>query len=413
VGAEQPARAASGVAVRSARPGAGSTADVAIVGAGPYGLAAAAHLRVLSGLDLVIFGKPMSFWETMPAGMLLRSNPDASYLGYPKGDLILPVFEAETGVTAGKPVPLEVFIDYGKWFQSIVAPDVDRRDVVQVSSAPGGFRVELDDGEVLRARRVVVAAGIAAFAARPPAFDHLPPELASHTSEHRDLAAFAGRSVAVVGGGQSALESAALLHERGAHVEVFARSDKITWLRGGTIHRKLGRAKRVFYAQTDVGPLGLSRVVAVPGVFRRLPRPVQEPLAYRSIRPAGARWLVSRLADVPLFTGRTVMAAAQEDGRLHVCLDDGTTRCVDHVMFGTGYRIDIARYGFLAPQLVEAIRTADGYPLLRRGLESSVRGLHFFGAPGAWSFGPILRFVSGSWFAASALRRTVASRSRV
>ena len=37
--------------------------DIAILGAGPYGLAAAAHLQQVKGLDVRIFGEPMSFWD--------------------------------------------------------------------------------------------------------------------------------------------------------------------------------------------------------------------------------------------------------------------------------------------------------------------------------------------------------------
>ena len=47
--------------------------DVAVIGAGPYGLSVAAHLREQS-LKVIVFGRPMSFWDrNMPVGMLLRS----------------------------------------------------------------------------------------------------------------------------------------------------------------------------------------------------------------------------------------------------------------------------------------------------------------------------------------------------
>ena len=79
-------------------------------------------------------------------------------------------------------------------------------------------------------------------------------------------------------------------------------------------------------------------------------------------------------------------------------------------MFGTGYQVDVARYGFLSEAPARAARRVDGYPVLTRGLESSVAGLHFMGAPAAWSFGPIMRFVSGSWYGASAVARGSACR---
>src|SRR6185436_17971562 len=157
------------------------------------------------------------------------------------------------------------------------------------------FVVTLDDGIRVRAQRVVVAAGIAAFAHRPSVMAGLPPELASHTADHSDLSRFSGQQVLVVGGGQSALESAALMHESGADVEVLVRANQLTWLHGGKYHRRLGRLAPLVYAPTDVGPMGISRIVAVPDLFRRFPRAVQDPMAARAIRPAGAAWLKPRL----------------------------------------------------------------------------------------------------------------------
>lgn len=391
------------------RTGRRPSTDVAVLGAGPYGLAAAARLRA-AGVDTRIFGDPMSFWRTMPEGMLLRSNWTATCIGDYRGPLSLDAYCKATGGRIDRPVPLERFIEYGDWVQQRVAPDVDRRMAALVETDGAGFRLTLDDGDQLRAARVVVACGIAPFARRPPQFGGLPPERASHTSEHRAFSRFADQQVLVVGGGQSALESAALLHEAGASVEVLVRQDHVNWLHGGKYHRKLGRLAPLVYAPTDVGPMGLSRLVAVPDLFRRLPRAVQEPLAYRAIRPAGAAWLVARLQDVPVRLGREVRAARPASDKLHVQLDGGETRTVDHLLYGTGYRVDIARYGFLAPELVGAIRQVNGYPILGPGLESSVPRLHILGAPAAWSFGPIMRFVSGSWYASRSLSRSVTGR---
>jgi NADPH-dependent 2,4-dienoyl-CoA reductase/sulfur reductase-like enzyme len=219
--------------------------------------------------------------------------------------------------------------------------------------------------------------------------------------------------VLVVGGGQSALECAALLQESGARAEVAVRDDHVHWLHGGKYQRMLGRYARLVYAPTDVGPMGLSRLVAVPDLFRRLPRRGQDPLAYRSIRPAGAAWLPPRLTEVPIRLGRSVVSATARDGQVHITFADGDTQTVDHLLFGTGYRVDITRYPFLAAGLTARIRRAGGYPVLGRGMESSVPGLHFLGAPAAWSFGPILRFVSGGWYTSRALVRTIAGPSRL
>jgi cation diffusion facilitator CzcD-associated flavoprotein CzcO len=384
--------------------------NVAIVGAGPYGLAAATHLR-RAGVDVHVIGQPMSFWQNMPAGLVLRSNWTATGIAEPQGALTLDSFCAATGASFGRPVPLDRFVEYGLWVQQQVAPDVDKRLVKEVEAAPDGFRLTLDDGAALTARRVVVAAGIELFASRPAFADKLPSELASHTGEHRDLGRFSGSRVLVVGGGQSALECAALLQESGARAEVAVRQNHVNWLHGGKYHRMLGRHAHLVYAATDVGPMGLSRLVAVPDLFRRLPRGVQEPLAYRAIRPAGADWLRPRLTEIPIRLGRTVVSASPRAGKVDVTFADGDTQTVDHLLFGTGYRVDITRYPFLTDTLTARIRRAGGYPLLTAGMESSVPGLHFLGAPAAWSFGPIMRFVSGGWYTGRAVARAIAGPS--
>ena len=248
--------------------------DVAIVGAGPYGLAAAAHLRG-AGVDVRVLGEPMSFWRSMPAGMLLRSNWTATSIADYRGPVSLDAFCGATGAQVDRPVPLARFIEYGTWVQQRIAPDVDHRLVETIDHDGAGFCLVLVGGERLDARRVVIAAGIKPFPNRAAFADGLPPRLASHTGDHQDLSVFSGTRVLVVGGGQSALESAALLHESGAEAEVVVRADHLNWLHGGKYQRRLGRLSPLLYAPTDVGPMGLSRLVAVPDLFRRLPRRVR------------------------------------------------------------------------------------------------------------------------------------------
>lgn len=391
--------------------------DVVIIGAGPYGLSATRHLRSIKGLEVRVFGKPMSFWdENMPAGMFLRSGWSATHIAEPNGELTLEAFQADSGAHFTRPVPLDRFVQYGRWYQCHAAPDLDQRSVVRVESDPKGFRVTLEDGESIHSRRVVVACGIGSFVRRPQEFDTVPSELASHTSEHRDLAKFAGKRVLVVGGGQSALESGALLHEGGAEVEVVARRRKINWLQGTlstALHYRMGNlVKGLLYAPTDVGPAGMSQLMARPDLLRRLPRALQDKLWKRAIRPAGSRWLVNRLREVPIRLERSVVSATPAGERVKVALDDGSERTVDHVMLGTGYRVDISKYAFLAPELTQSILRQNGYPCLKPGLETSVPGLHILGAPGAWSFGPLMQFVSGTHYVSRSLLNSIAKNGK-
>lgn len=386
--------------------------QVAILGAGPYGLSVASHLRS-AGVDTHVFGRPMSFWqENMPVGMLLRSNWSATNISDRHGELSLEEYQADSGKSFTTPVPLDEFVDYGLWVQRKAVPDLDTRLVKLVERNGDGFKISLEDGQSMSAGRVVVAAGIKSFAWVPEVLRELPSNLVSHASAHQDLGTFAGKQVLVIGGGQSALESAALLHESGADVEVLVRSDHVVWLHGGKIHRKLEKvnAVPVFYGPTDVGPFGMSRLLSNVGLCRHIPKALMDPMARRAIRPAGAKWLVDRLADVPMTMGRTVVGAQETDGRVHVELDDGSERTVDHVLCGTGYRIDVERYEFLPAELVRKVDRANGYPRLGKGLESSVPGLHFVGAPAAYSWGPVMRFVSGTWFTGQEVAKAVGSR---
>ncbi len=351
----------------------------------------------------------MDFWcGRMPAGMFLRSSWDASHIADPKGALRLENFMQTCGVKLTRPVPLYGFIQYGRWFQQQVAPDLDQRRVEQVTADEDGFRLVLEDSEAIEASRVIVACGIARFAFRPSLFANFPRALVSHSSDHHDLKRFKGQHVVVIGGGQSALENAALLTENGAHVEVIARAHAIRWLkRSGWLHRRKGLVRELLYPPTDVGPPVLNQLVARPDLFRLMPRTWQDWIAYRSIRPAVSGWIQPRCDGVKITTGRCVTAAEPVGDRVTIRLDDFTTRTVDHVMLATGFQIDISRLPFLAPELMREVCCAQGYPVLTAGLESSVRGLHFVGAPAAWSFGPLMRFVSGAGYASSAVTRAI------
>src|SRR5207237_10214394 len=58
---------------------------VAVIGAGPYGLAIAAHLKGL-GVPLALFGAPLARWAAqLPPGFMLRSPAEASSIAGPRG----------------------------------------------------------------------------------------------------------------------------------------------------------------------------------------------------------------------------------------------------------------------------------------------------------------------------------------
>ncbi|HLI16048.1 MAG TPA: FAD-dependent oxidoreductase [Acidimicrobiales bacterium] len=391
--------------------------DVVVVGAGPYGLSAAAHLRAL-GLEPRVLGVPMSAWvEHMPRGMFLKSAPAASSLDAPCRGFALEDFCAGRGLeplTELTPVALELFVDYGCWFQEHLVPDVERVEVRQVAPARGGFVLELGTGELVRTRAVVLACGFSPFR-------HVPGELdgadlggqLSHSSEHSDLGVLAGQRVAVVGAGQSALESAVLLIEAGATVHLVARAPRISW--GSPPSEARSVLERIRKPASPLGP-GWSLVAAAKGapLFRHLPAALRVELVRRVLGPSGGWWLRRRFSErISLHLSARVRAATRGDGTVRLVLErPGGEEVleVDHVLAATGYAVELDRLGFLVPELRRGLRRVGGSPRLSRSLESSREGLFFTGLAAAATFGPVLRFVCGTRVASPALARGVLER---
>lgn len=391
-----------------------SSVDVAVIGAGPYGLAATAQMGAY-GVNVRTFGKPMSFWRRhMPEGMILRSPWQGSHISGLRS-ISLDKFASLHDIPKVSNISLANFVRYGLWVQNRLAEYTDSRSVEYVEKTSEGFRVILEDGERVNAVRLVVAAGIRPFAQRPERFDGLPAAFISHSSDHDRLDHFSGQEVLVVGGGQSALESAALLQEAGAKVRVVVRNPQVYWLgRGHRMVRRLGpisgMAEKVLYPPADVGPPGMNWMIQLPPLYRHLPAQMQVRIAQRALRPAGAGWLRPRVEDVPIDIGKQIESATVSGDWLRVQFDDGTSRLVDHVLLATGFRIDVSKYSFLPEKLTARIKSVAGYPALSTSFESSIPGLHIVGAPAAKSFGPLTRFVAGSGFAARSLASAIAGR---
>ena len=387
-----------------------SSCEVLVIGAGPYGLAAGAALRA-RGIDAKVFGKLMDFWANkMPAGMLLRSPRPASSIADPTGTRTLESYEAAHGLPAQAPLPLTTFVAYGRWFQRELLPDLDPREIASVEATGEGFRSLLTDGTHVASKRVVVAAGIGPFQRIPDALKTLPGALLTHCYSGFDVHAFKGKKIVVIGAGQSALESAALLHEAGAEVEILARLDQLRWIGMHPRLHQLGPISAMLYSKHDIGPIGISRLVAYPNLVRRIPLALRDIVRKRAVRAAGSNWLPARLAKVPVRTSTFVTSAAPVGEKARLRLNDGTELVADHVLLGTGYSVDISRFGFLSPKLLQRVQVFDGYPVLRPGFETSLPGLHFIGASAARTFGPLLNFVTGTEFTSGELLHGIAGR---
>jgi hypothetical protein len=172
----------------------------------------------------------------------------------------------------------------------------------------------------------------------------------------------------------------------------------------------MGILSRMLYSSHDVGPIGISRLVAYPKVMSYVPLKLRDKIRKRAVRPAGSQWLPARLKSVKVTAETEVSEAIVTPAGLSLKLKDGSSRLVDHVVLGTGYDVDISRYDFLPPELVREVSQFDGYPKLTGGFRSSIPGLHFIGATAARSFGPLLYFVAGTDFASRELVSHIAKR---
>jgi hypothetical protein len=392
--------------------------DIAVIGAGPYGLSIAAHLRA-SGADFRVFGTPLSTWRTaMPKGMLLKSDGFASSLSAPAPNSSLADYCRDHDLpyhATDLPVPIQTFVDYGLDFQQRFVPDVEERVVTSVVRNGRLYRLSLDDGQEFDARHVVVAAGLTHFAVMPEVFDGLPADLVTHSSAHHDLAMFAGKDVTVIGAGSSAVDIAVALNTAGARARLVARGPVrfSSPPPGGTP----SLATRLRTPPSGLGPGWRSRLSCdVPDVFRYVPARWRPEIVRRHLGPRSPWHLKAPLeSSVELLTDRSVRRADLSDGGVQLELASGQVRpamtiATDHVICATGYQTDVDRLTFLDLNLRKDLRTVGRAPVLSHRFESSVPRIYFAGIAAAVTFGPLMRFMYGDGFTAQRISSHLAKR---
>lgn len=386
-----------------------------IVGAGPYGLSLAAHFRHLR-VPFRIFGRPMDSWRThMPKGMLLKSDGFASNISDPEGRLTLKQFCFDRGIEysdAGLPVRLDTFAAYGLAFRDQLVPELEEKQVTNLERLADGFRLELEDGQTLMTRRVVLAVGITHFEHTPEILARLPRELVSHSFHHSRLEIFKERTVVVVGGGSSAIDLAALLKDIGTDVQIVARASTLKF-HDNQATRTRSLWEKVRRPTSGLGPGLRSRFFSdLPMIFHHLPERLRMHYVRTHLGPAGGWFSKGKiLGRVPLHLGCAIERAEVRDGRVRLALraNDGSTREIsaEHVIAATGYRVDLQRLRFLSNEIRSGIRAVDNTPVLSSSFESSIPGLYFVGIAAANSFGPLMRFAYGADFAARRVTRAV------
>jgi thioredoxin reductase len=390
--------------------------EIAIVGAGPYGLSIAAHFRN-RGIRFRIFGRPMDSWRAhMPKDMMLKSDGFASNIYDPNAEFTLKHFCTERQIEysdTGIPVRLNTFGDYGLAFRDRMVPELEDKLVVGIDRVEGGFVLRLEDGESVEARRVVLAVGITHFQYTPDNLAHLPPEFLSHSYNHRDLESFRGRKVVVLGAGSSAIDLAALLRDADADVDLVARRTALKFHTAPQPGKSRSLWQRIRHPQSGLGPGLRSRFCSdAPGLFHYLPESFRLEIVRRHLGPS-AGWFVKEkvIGRVPLSLGCTVERAEIQGGKvnLHLRAADGSERQIlaDHVIAATGYKVDMERLTMLAAGIRSRLKTVNGTPVLSSAFESSVPGLYFVGLAAANSFGPLMRFAFGAGFAARTMTQAM------
>ena len=389
--------------------------DVAVIGAGPYGLSLAAHLGECK-LSYRIFGTPMSSWRNhMLTRTWLKSDGFASSLYDPKSAFTLGRYCLEQSLPyadVGLPVPIETFIAYGLEFQKRFVAQLEETEITAVSRTASGFELTTQTGETVRSKRVVVAAGISHFGYIPPMFANLPQEFLTHSSHHKEVLGFKGRKIAVIGAGASAVDLAGLLQEAGADTHLIARRPAIAFHEPSTEPRPI--TQRLLMPRSGLGLGWRSRLCTdAPLLFHSMPSRLRTRAVQRHLGPAPGWFakgrfvgrvtshLGTRMKQVGIRGNSVSLNFTQQDG----CDSEFQ---FDHVICATGYKVSLQRLGFIHQALRTQMATVEGVPKLDRNFQSVVPGLYFVGLASSNSFGPLCRFAYGAKFTSKRLSRHLA-----
>ena len=288
---------------QSGREGAADL-EVAVIGAGPHGLAADDPSAPRGRADAACSARRWRFWKAMPEGMMLRSNLSRDEHDRAHRAAVAEQLRGGDGHRRStQPVPLERLhrVRHRGCQQMAVAGRRRSARSRRSTAHRGAFAWTSHDGDALSARRVVVACGIAPF-------EHIPGGLRAPTRRPRLAHCPPPRPERLrrpPRGGRG--RRSERLRVRGADARggcrrrsrCWSATNAVVWLRGHGVKKVLGRLGPIVYAPTDVGPLWYSRLVAKPDSASVACRAVtQDRIAARSIRPACSHFVRVRLGDV-------------------------------------------------------------------------------------------------------------------
>jgi cation diffusion facilitator CzcD-associated flavoprotein CzcO len=404
--------------------------DVLIVGAGMYGLAAAAALsfkgvRNIRVIDRAPAGREGP-WVTTARMATLRSpkHLPGVALGIP-GLTFRAWFEAAHGAAAWEALYKISNTDwqaYLLWVRRALALPVEN-GVELLRVAPRGALLavtlrEAGGERVAYGRRLVLASGrdgtggpiIPAGIARA-----LWPDRAAHTGEAIELARLAGKRVAVIGGGASAWDAAAAALEAGAaSATMYIRRAVLPQVNKGR-----GSANPGFFEGWAALPTAEKwRILAYL-------QDVQSPPPHESIHRA------LRLPGFAAQLATPVLRAERAGDAVRLTTPQGTAEA-DFLILGTGYAVDVARMPELAGLAPRIARWADmhrpppgleraelaGFPWLgedfaltaKPGLEDGgLSRIHLFSHAAFASLGAIASDIPGAATGAERLAQRIAA----
>ncbi len=323
--------------------------DVAIVGAGMSGLAAAAALRLAGVQRVRVFDRnppgQEGPWVTHARMQTLRSPKHLPGPALGLSSLTFRAwYEAQFGADGWQAlgrIPREQWQDYLNWYRTALDLPVThqtRVEGIEAVTLPDGspgiaFKAwpEAQSGapaQTLLARHLVLATGMDGLGGPAiPALAHaLPRERWQHTSERIDFSPWRGRRLGIIGGGDSALDAAATAAEAGvASVDVFVRSADFS---------RINYWKAVTHPGHYHGFSGLSPQERQP--LLDFLKAQKVPPAQATVRRV-AQWRNIRLHfNSPVASLSVVADHAVAVRTPH---DDYP---VDHLVFATGYATDLA-----------------------------------------------------------------------
>ena len=360
-----------------------TSTDLLIIGAGPFGLAISAYAQD-HGIRHKVVGVPMGFWrDNMPQSMYLRSSCDWSL--DPVGNYSIYAYLEGLGKTCSQVTPLsrDFYLDYAGWMQRGRGIESTESIVTSLIPDDSGLVAVFANGKRIRSRAVVVAIGFKDFAHTPANLSAMfPAHQQGHTCFSVDFEGMADKRVLIVGGRMSAFEWTALIREAGAkavHVSyrhdtpVFETSDW-SWVNGI-----------------------VDNMSKDPGWYRRLSTEEKKNLNHRfwvEGRKKLEPWLAPRIdhTNVHLHPKTNVMGTEVKEGGIDVELDNGDKFAVDHVVFATGYRMDVQRIPFLSDDLLRSLQVEQHYPVLDVNFQTNIPGLYMTSLAAARDFGSFMAF---------------------